>query len=106
MGIGGLKGSGGEQALEAAIGELRLHSGCLSWRGKSFHPRGPFDAWRKGIAYVPGDRTGEALLLDFSVQMNLTLAQLVLRGPLVDFSKQMSIVTKLLPLLQIKAETP
>ncbi len=106
VGIGGLKGSGGEQALEAAIGELRLDSGCLSWQGKNYHPRGPFDAWRKGIAYVPGDRTGEALLLDFSVQMNLTLAQLVLSGPLVDFSKQMSIVTKLLPLLQIKAQTP
>jgi len=106
VGIGGLKGSGGEQALEAAIGELRLHSGSLSWRGKNFYPRGPFDAWRKGIAYVPGDRTGEALLMDFSVEMNLMLAQLVLSGPLVDFPKQRSLVIKLLKQLQIKAETP
>jgi ABC-type sugar transport system ATPase subunit len=106
VGIGGLKGSGGEQALEAAIGELRLHSGSLSWLGKDFHPRGPFDAWRIGIAYVPGDRTGEGLLMDFNVEMNLTLAQLVLSGPLVDFSTQKSLVTKLLRQLRIKAETP
>jgi ribose transport system ATP-binding protein len=106
VGMGGLKGSGGEQALEAAIGELRLDSGHLSWQGRSFHPRGPYDAWRKGIAYVPGDRTGEALLMDFSVQMNLTLAQLVLGGPLVDFPQQTSLVTTLLRQLQIKAETP
>ncbi len=106
VGLGGLKGSGGEQTLEAAIGELRLLSGSLTWRGKTFRPRGPFDAWRQGIAYVPGDRTGEALLMDFSVQMNLTLAQLVLSGPLVNFSQQRSLVTKLFQQLQIKAETP
>jgi ABC-type sugar transport system ATPase subunit len=106
VGIGGLKGSGGEQALEAAIGELPLRSGSLNWLGKSFSPRGPFDAWRKGIAYVPGDRTGEALLMDFSVQMNLTLAQQVLGGPLVDFSRQKSSVAKLIQQLQIKAENP
>jgi ABC-type sugar transport system ATPase subunit len=106
VGMGGLKGSGGEQALEAAIGELQLDSGHLSWQGRNFHPRGPYDAWRRGIAYVPGDRTGEALLMDFSVQMNLTLAQLVLGGPLVDFSQQTSLVTTLLRKLQIKAETP
>ena len=34
------------------------------------------------------------------------LAQLVLSGPLVDFPKQRSLVTKLLTQLQIKAETP
>ncbi len=38
--------------------------------------------------------------------MNLTLAQLALSGPLVDFSKQKSLVTKLLQQMQIKAETP
>jgi ABC-type sugar transport system ATPase subunit len=44
--------------------------------------------------------------MDFSVQMNLTLAQLVLGGPLVDFSQQTSLVKTLLRQLQIKAETP
>jgi ABC-type sugar transport system ATPase subunit len=44
--------------------------------------------------------------MDFSVEMNLTLAQLVLSSPRVDFPKQRLLVTSLLKQLQIKTETP
>jgi ribose transport system ATP-binding protein len=74
VGIGGLKGSGGEAILGAVAGSVRLSAGTMTLRGARFMPASPQDAWRAGIGSLPGDRTGEGVITDFSVLENLTLA--------------------------------
>lgn len=74
VGIGGLKGSGGEAILGAVGGSVRLSAGTMMLRGARYRPASPRDAWSAGIGSLPGDRTGEGVITDFSVLENLTLA--------------------------------
>lgn len=74
VGIGGLKGSGGEAVIAALSGSEQIGSGQMLHHGHPHAPRQPHDAWRAGIATLPGDRTGEGAITDFSVLENLTLA--------------------------------
>jgi ABC-type sugar transport system ATPase subunit len=74
VGIGGLKGSGGEAILGAVGGSVRLSAGTMTLRGTRYRPAGPRDAWKAGIGSLPGDRTGEGVIADFSVLENVTLA--------------------------------
>jgi ribose transport system ATP-binding protein len=74
VGIGGLKGSGGEAVIAALSGTEQILSGQMKRNGSVHAPRQPGDAWRNGIATLPGDRTGEGVISDFSVLENLTLA--------------------------------
>jgi len=74
VGIGGLKGSGGEAVIAALSGTEPVLSGQMLHHGQPHAPRQPRDAWRAGIATLPGDRTGEGVITDFSVLENLTLA--------------------------------
>lgn len=74
IGIGGLKGSGGEAVIAALSGTEQVLSGQMLRNGVPHAPRQSRDAWRAGIATLPGDRTGEGIISDFSVLENLTLA--------------------------------
>jgi ABC-type sugar transport system ATPase subunit len=75
VGLAGLKGSGGETLLELAMGVLAPQRGSLALGGAHYAPKHPSAAWRAGVAYLPGDRTGEGLIPDFSVLDNLVMAQ-------------------------------
>jgi ribose transport system ATP-binding protein len=75
FGIGGLKGSGGDAILSAIAGVAPLTKGEMLLNGTPFRPRHPVEAWAVGIAHLPGDRTGEGVITDFSVLENLTLAK-------------------------------
>ncbi|RVT84337.1 sugar ABC transporter ATP-binding protein [Rhodobacteraceae bacterium CCMM004] len=74
VGFGGLKGSGGEAILGAVGGSVKRSAGDIRLRGTPFRPKSPQDAWQAGIAALPGDRTGEGIITEFSVLENLTLA--------------------------------
>ncbi|WP_099827839.1 sugar ABC transporter ATP-binding protein [Oceaniglobus indicus] len=74
LGIGGLKGSGGEAIVAALAGQDPLSGGEIRLHGAPYRPRLPRDGWARGIATLPGDRTGEGVVTDFSVLENLTLA--------------------------------
>jgi len=74
VGIGGLKGSGGDAMLQVIMGTDAMSGGCLEFAGKSYTPTNPEAAWRRGFAYVPGDRTGEGLIAEFPIDENLTMA--------------------------------
>lgn len=106
IGIGGLKGAGGETLINAIAGDIPVTAGRMRFADQVYQPRKPFDAWKQGIAYLPGDRTREGLIVDFSVQDNLSLASIPRRGPFVDRAAERSLVDRLIPLLQIKAASP
>lgn len=74
VGVGGIKGSGGEGLLAALAGAERVSEGTMVLKGAPYAPREPSDAWAGGIATLPGDRTGEGVITEASVLENLTLA--------------------------------
>jgi ribose transport system ATP-binding protein len=103
LGIGGLKGAGGEVLLSIINGDLHAFSGNMMMGSRPYHPVNPSHAWAHGIAYLPGDRTSEGLILDFSVMNNLSLANIPQRAGFIDRAKENAMVERLIRMLQIKA---
>ncbi len=106
LGIGGLKGAGGEALLSILNGDLAPQSGSVLLNRHEYKPRRPFDAWKAGIAYLPGDRTREGLIMEFPVRENLTMAAIPHKGLMVDRAGEKRMVAELMPALMIKAESP
>jgi ribose transport system ATP-binding protein len=107
LGIGGLKGSGGDAILSAIAGVDALRSGEMVLDGALFRPHHPADALEAGIAYLPGDRTGEGVITEFSVLENLTLASRPARlGVFSDDTAMKASAGAQIRILGIKARSP
>jgi ribose transport system ATP-binding protein len=76
LGIAGLEGAGQRELLRALFGDLAVTSGAMALGAQPYRPRGPHDAWRNGIAYVPRERRSEGLVISRPIFENITLAQL------------------------------
>lgn len=72
LGIGGLHGQGQSELLLALFGAIPF-SGSVVLSGKSVHFRHPRQAMACDVAFVPGDRATEGLLLSRSILENLHL---------------------------------
>ncbi|APR39901.1 sugar ABC transporter ATP-binding protein [Paraburkholderia sp. SOS3] len=106
VGIAGLKGGGGEAVLELAMGVLAPQRGTLALGANRYAPRHPDAAWRAGVAYLPGDRTGEGLIADFSVLDNIVMARPPRRLGMFDTRQAHRDVSELGARLKIKAAHP
>jgi ABC-type sugar transport system ATPase subunit len=105
LGLGGLKGSGGDTILGMLNGDIHTNAKMIL-DGESYRPLNPSAAWRRGIATLPGDRTGEGLIVDFSVETNLSLARIPQRMAVIDRKAEKQMVNEVIDLLHIKTETP
>ncbi len=77
LGLAGLVGSGRSETLRAIVGAGRPASGRISrGAGPPLVIRGPHDAVRAGIGFVPEDCKTQGLCLTQSLRANLTLAAL------------------------------
>ena len=72
VGIGGLQGQGQSDLLLAIFGAIPF-AGNLNLEGKSVHFKHPIQAMENGVAYVPGDRARDGLMLRSSIFENLLL---------------------------------
>lgn len=72
LGLGGLHGQGQEDLLLALFGAIP-YTGKVKVSGKEVHYRHPRDAMNYDIAFVPGDRGREGLLLVRSIIENFQL---------------------------------
>jgi ribose transport system ATP-binding protein len=106
LGIGGLKGSGGEDILGVINGDLRGFYGQVLLAGRPYQPKSPADAWQVGIGYLPGSRNSEGLILDFTLLENLTLASRPRNGPFRDQRAERKSSHQLMADLHIKAAGP
>lgn len=103
LGIGGLKGSGGDAILAAIAGVEPVTQGTILLAGKPYRPAHPAEAWAARVAHLPGDRTGEGVITDFSVLENLTLAERPLQaGGFCDHARMESIARAQIATLDIK----
>jgi ribose transport system ATP-binding protein len=76
LGLAGLMGSGRTELARAVFGIDRIESGEILVRGQEVRIRRPNDAIEHGIVLVPEDRHVQGLVLDHTVQSNLTLTLL------------------------------
>lgn len=73
MGLAGMVGSGRTEILETIFGLRRLVSGEILIDGQAVRVRDPADAIRRGIGLVPEDRHLQGLVLEHSIERNVTL---------------------------------
>lgn len=75
-GLAGLIGSGRTEILETVFGLRAVESGTCEIDGRPWLPKNPADAIDRGIALVPEDRHVQGLVLDHSIERNVTLSRL------------------------------
>jgi ribose transport system ATP-binding protein len=71
-----LIGSGRTEILQTIFGLLPIEQGTMQLDGEPLAARRPADAIRHGVALVPEDRHLQGLVLDHSIERNLTLPRL------------------------------
>jgi ribose transport system ATP-binding protein len=74
FGIAGLAGAGRTELARLLFGAERPSDGTMTLDGRPYRPRSPADAIARGVALVPEERRSQALLLNFSVAFNVTMA--------------------------------
>ncbi len=76
VGIAGLIGSGRTSLLKALFGDLPLRAGSITIDGRAFDNGTPHKAIRAGVAYVPEDRSTDAVFPGLTIRENLSIASL------------------------------
>jgi ribose transport system ATP-binding protein len=76
LGIAGVVGSGRTELLKVLFGALPHSRGEIIWNAKPFVPKSPNHAIANRIVMVPEDRKIEGLLIDASIENNVSLSVL------------------------------
>ena len=76
-GLAGLIGSGRTEILETIFSLRPVECGTFEIDGRRWMPKSPADAIDRGIALVPEDRHVQGLVLDHSIERNVTLSRLL-----------------------------
>jgi rhamnose transport system ATP-binding protein len=74
LGVAGLVGAGHSELVESLFGLHPEYTGSISVQGRIVELRDPSRAMRNRIAFVPGDRKAQGLVLDMSVLENGVMA--------------------------------
>lgn len=74
LGLVGLVGAGRTETVRAIFGADKLHSGEVWLEGKKLDIKNPLDAKNYGLGFVPEERKGQGLLLNFDIGTNITMA--------------------------------
>ena len=73
LGVAGLVGAGRSELGAALFGLSKKLEGDVFFDGKSFDPRSPAEAIRRGLCLLPEDRKSEALFPQMSVLENASI---------------------------------
>ena len=76
LGIAGLVGAGRTEIMRCIFGADKYTSGRIFLDGKEVHIKNTPQAVKKGIALLPEDRKGQGLVLNMSVEGNISSANL------------------------------
>lgn len=105
IGFAGLLGSGRTEILRMLYGLDIVISGSIEIDGMAMHCLHPHDAAKNGIALVPEERRTQGLVLDFSIEHNVSLSILYRLTKLlfIDERKRTEIAKRAIDDLHIKA---
>lgn len=104
LGLGGLKGAGGEAVLKAISGLEKPTSGTMKLYGENYKPNSPALAKKHGISYLPGSRLEEGLIDDFSISDNIVLPKIPNNYGCLDGTKILEVTQYLKKLVNIKTD--
>jgi ribose transport system ATP-binding protein len=76
LGVAGLVGSGRTELLRSIFGSYRDATGVIRIGNHEGRSNSPAQAMRRGVAFVPENRSVEAVFPDLSVLKNLSIARL------------------------------
>jgi ribose transport system ATP-binding protein len=76
VGLGGLAGAGRTELVRTIFGAERMDAGEMLVDGVAARVRGPHDAVRLGIAFVPEERRTQGLMLSKSIVLNMNVTDL------------------------------
>ncbi len=76
LGLYGLMGSGCQEVLRCIFGAQSRISGRITLEGRETAIRSPREAVKNGLAYVPGERKTEGLILSHNIQSNILLSSI------------------------------
>lgn len=108
LGLAGLAGAGRTEFAELLCGIRHRTAGILKLFGNEKHFNSMAAALRNGLTYLPEDRQNTALLPDFSIQENVTLAALKKHNSMLGFISNKSIkksTQEFIKKLHIKCES-
>ncbi|MFO7316993.1 MAG: sugar ABC transporter ATP-binding protein [Bacilli bacterium] len=108
VGMAGLMGAGRTEVAETIFGYRRAHGGDILIDEKKVSIKTPIDAMKHKIGYVTEDRKTKGLVLDFSIQENVSLANLkkVSSSGVVNKEKETSLVNQYIQQLKIRTSSP
>jgi ABC-type sugar transport system ATPase subunit len=105
LGIGGLKGSGGDEILGALFGDIKLTNGKISLNGKEYSHKSPNAAMVNKISLLPGERSIEGLITSFSIKDNINMGAMKRKGLLLDSSMTKEIANEMIKKVTIKTSS-
>ena len=76
LGVSGLMGAGRTEIMRAIFGALKLDSGVIKLNGKEVRIKNPTEAKAAGIGFITEDRKVEGLMLEESIEKNISLNNL------------------------------
>lgn len=105
VGLTGLVGAGRTEVMEAVFGITKPDSGDVYFQGKKITGISPIEAMNAGLGLLPEDRQKQGLLLNWSINHNISLPVLkkCQDGILLKKKKEYAISNDLKKLLAIKA---
>lgn len=104
FGIGGLKGAGGEAILDSIYGAVSFNEGEYEYNGETFTSTTPNKSLKRKIAMVPGERTLEGLITDFSIRENIVMSALPRKGLLRDKKEEQRMSKQYIGDIHIKTQ--
>lgn len=104
VGLGGLVGAGRTETVRAVFGADPHGAGKVFVDGKRLRSGSPADAVQAGLGLLTEDRKELGILADLSIRENVTIADLseVTRAGVISRRQEVSLVTRLVPLLRLK----
>ncbi|MCK4515935.1 MAG: sugar ABC transporter ATP-binding protein, partial [Spirochaetaceae bacterium] len=104
LGLAGLMGAGRTELCRAIYGADPIVSGTITLNDRVVRIRRPSDAVKNKIGLLPEDRKAHGLVLDLSVRINVSLANVgaILKRGLLSFKKEKAVARSAVEKLAIK----
>lgn len=109
LGLTGLVGAGRSEMVQAIFGIHTPDSGTIKIEGEPITIRNPWEALKAGIAYVPENRQTQGLVLEKSIEQNMTLPLLkkyTNKFGMVKLEQQRASVNNLIKKLDVRPRDP
>ena len=106
LGIGGLKESGGDAIINAIFGAVPIKKGKVIVEGEAYSQTAPAVSLKRKISLLPGERTLEGLIVNFSIGENIIMSAGPKKGVLRDKKKENELIEKYVEQVKIKTDNP